>query len=389
MNTLIKTCYIFNEDVDLNGKQGNFIHIREFIIGFNKIGGNAFLVHRNGGNFKTNLATVYNIKWPKYPHRAWQVYQLMFNLKVYQAGKAIIRQEMPDVIHERQTYNGFGGFLLAKRFRLPFVLEINAPLELELGMYHTKFYKWVGKITEEKIVPRADKVITVSASLKNYILDRFNIHSSRVEVVPNGVDLELFNPKVSGADVRHRYNLNDNPVVSFVGSLKKWHGIDILLNAAEKILTINPLIKFMIIGSGSEEKGLKKQASENIIFTGSVNYQDVPKYLAASDIVVAPYPQIDFFYFSPVKLFEYMATGKPIIASNIGQIGDVLEHGKTGLLIEPGNYKELAENILTLLEDEELKKILGRNARIEVEKNYTWERNARKIMEIYKEVLEK
>lgn len=389
MNTLIKTCYIFNEYVDLNGTQGNFIHIREFIINFNKMGGNAFLVHRDRTNFRTNLVTAYNIKWPIYPHRAWQFYQLTFNLRLYQAGRAIVRREMPEVIHERQTYNGFGGFLLAKKFRLPFVLEVNAPLKHELGMQYTNFYKWVGNITEEKIVTRADKVITVSASLKTYLLNRFNIASNKVEVVPNGVDPKIFNPEVSGVDVRHRYNLNDNPVVSFAGSLQRWHGVDILLNAAKKMLTINPSVKFMIIGSGGEEKRLKEQATKNVIFTGAVNYPDVPNYLAASDIVVAPYPQINFFYFSPIKLFEYMSVGKPIIASNIGQIGEVLEHGKTGLLIEPGNYDELAKGILTLLEDEDLKTKLGMNARIEVEKKYSWECNARKIMGIYKGLISK
>ena len=83
-----------------------------------------------------------------------------------------------------------------------------------------------------------------------------------------------------------------------------------------------------------------------------------------------------------------MAMGKPIITSNIGQIGEILEHEIGGLLIEPGNHEELARNILTLMEDEHLKKKLGKNARIKVEKNYTWERNARQIMAIYEEILD-
>lgn len=160
------------------------------------------------------------------------------------------------------------------------------------------------------------------------------------------------------------------------------------------IYSIKPSVRFLIAGNTEGQEEMLKSAPDNVIFTGQIEHVKMPSYFATADVLVAHYKQqTDFeyvnFYGSSLKLFEYMAMGKPIIASNLGQIGEILEHGKSGLLIELGNYKELANNILTLMADEKLKRKLSKNARIEVEKNYTWERNARKIMEIYKEVMEK
>ena len=118
----------------------------------------------------------------------------------------------------------------------------------------------------------------------------------------------------------------------------------------------------------------------------------MPDYLAAADVLIAPYKlkkgfEKVGFYNSPVKLFEYMAMGKPIITSNIGQISEIIEHGETGLLIEPGNYKEFASGILKLVENPQLRDKLGFNARAEFERNYTWEMNAMKVIAVYEELL--
>jgi len=189
--------------------------------------------------------------------------------------------------------------------------------------------------------------------------------------------------------------LENKDIIVYAGSLHQdWQGIDDLLKSAEMLSSINPSLVFFIVGgTRAEITKIKAHAPSNVIFSGRVDQSRVPEYLAAADILVAPYKKAKdlgniSFYNSPIKLFEYMAMAKPIIASNIGQIGEILRHRKTGLLNEPGNPQELTECILLLLKDNNLKKELGSNSRLEVEKSYTWEQNARRIMEVYEKVLE-
>lgn len=390
----IKVGYIIATGIPLLLPKGDAVHIRSFLENFIKIGGEVFFIRKKEKNEKINNIRIYDIGWISIP-KFGELSNLLFNFRLYQASFTIIRKEQPDIVHERETFFNFAGLSLANKFKIPYILEVNAPLMYEVGRHCSHIYQEIGKIIEKKLFNRADRIIVVSTTLKDYLLNQ-GVTEDKIRVVQNGVDEKIFNPNVSGESVRKKNHLEDKETICFAGSLhQEWQGIGDLLKAAKIISSIKSSVRFLIVGgTKTEVKTLKKMAPKNVIFTGRIEHKKIPTYLAAADILIAPYKlEKDLkyigFYNSPVKLFEYMAMGKPIIASNIGQIGEILEHGKTGLLIEPGNYKELAENILILLEDGQLKKKLGKNARIEVERNYTWERNARKIMEIYREVLEK
>lgn len=386
----IKVGYITAANISLLLPKGDAIHIRSFLENFIKIGGEIFFIRKNMINEEINNIKIYNIKWIK--RKLKGLNDFLFNLRLYQAGSSIIRKEKPDIIHEREIFFNLAGLLLARKFKIPYVLEINAPLMYEVGRYYSHIYQEIGREIENKLFAGADKIIVVSNILKNYLVN-YGVIEEKIRVVPNGVDENIFHPSTSGENVRRKYHLEDKEVICFAGSLhQQWQGIDDLLKSAKIISSIKPSVRFLIIGNTEGQEEILKTAPDNVVFTGEIPHSEVPTYLAAADILVAPYKLEEVFkdigfYNSPVKLFEYMAMGKPIIASNIGQIGEILEHGKTGLLIEPGNYKELTEYILTLLEDEQLKRKLGKNARSEVEKKYTWEHNARRIMEIYNEVL--
>ena len=387
----IKVGYINATNTPLLLPRGDAVHICNFLENFSKIGGDVFFIRKNEINENINSIKIYNIGWIE--RNLKKLNNLLFNIRLYQAGSSIIRKEKPDIIHEREIFLSFAGLLLANKFKIPYVLEINAPMMYEIGMHYSRICQELEKSIEKKLFANADKIIVVSNVLKSYLLT-MGVPEEKIAVVPNGVDEHMFNPDIPGLGIRKKYQLEAKKVICYSGSLdQQWQGIEDILKSAQIINSIDPSVRFLIIGNteGQEEK--LKSAPDNVIFTGQIEHIKVPTYLAAADILVAPYKlEEDFkgigFYNSPVKLFEYMAMGKPIITSNIGQIEEIIEHGKTGLLIEPGNYNELARTILTLMEDEHLKKKLGKKARIEVEKNYTWERNARQIMAIYKEILE-
>lgn len=145
-------------------------------------------------------------------------------------------------------------------------------------------------------------------------------------------------------------------------------------------------IHFLLIGDGPLKSDMEKRIGhyENVTFTGQVPYSDIQYYLAICDILVSPHnPQADGreFFGSPTKLYEYMAMGKGIVASDLGQIGQVLENGKTAILVEPGNVEELVDGMLKLVKDKELRKNLGLNAREKVIAEHTWKRNVEKVIE--------
>jgi len=392
----IKVGYIIAGRIPLLLPKGDAVHIRSFLENFTKIGGEIFFIRKITRkkviNERTNIKT-YNIKWVGSTPQIQRLNSLLFNIRLYQAGSSIIRKEKPDIIHEREIFLNFAGLLLANKFKIPYFLEINAPMKYEIGRHCSRIYQEIEKIIEKELFNRADRIIVVSNVLKSYLLT-MGVLEEKIAVVPNGADENMFNPYISGLEIRKKYRLEDKKVICYSGSLdQQWQGIEDILKSAKSINSVDPSVRFLIIGNTEGQEEILKSAPDNVIFTGRIGHIKVPLYLAAADILVAPYKlEEEFknigFYNSSVKLFEYMAMGKPIIASNIGQIGEIIEDEKTGLLIEPGNYKELTNNILTLTEDEQLKKKLGKNARFEVETNYTWEQNAKKIMEIYNEVLE-
>lgn len=133
----------------------------------------------------------------------------------------------------------------------------------------------------------------------------------------------------------------------------------------------------MLIGSGPKKEQFeqtikKKKMDDRVIITGYVSHQTIPQYLAAMDIVLAIYPPMKFFYFSPLKLFEYMAAGKPVIASDIGQISDIIEDSKNGILFDPKNLNELKKKAFKLIEDKQLRIEISKHARQTIVEQYTW-----------------
>lgn len=177
-------------------------------------------------------------------------------------------------------------------------------------------------------------------------------------------------------------------MIGFIGTFGRWHGAEVLAKAVKDVITLKKEVHFLFIGDGvtlPEAKDIikKDSMSEYVTYTGLIEQESAPQYLAACDILVSPHvpnPDGTPFFGSPTKLFEYMAMGKAIVASHLDQIREVLEHGRTAWMAKPGDAKELAEGIIKLADDGRLRDKLGRNAREEVVAKYTWGEHVRKIL---------
>ncbi len=289
-----------------------------------------------------------------------------------------------DYVYERYSLFNIAGLRFARRRGLPFVLEVNAPLVEETSRYRRLALTELAKAVERYLFNNADNIITVSDQLKGYILKI--APQAHVIVVPNGVRVEHFQDAGKFDHDNRPADLDGSDfIVGFVGSLKPWHGVEILIDSFAEFAPDYKKSRLLIIGGEKRlirqlEKRCRKQGLDGkIVLTGAVPYERIPCLLQETDVLVAPYPRLSGFYFSALKIFEYMAAGKPIIASDIGQISSILTHEKTAILVPPGDGKALHDALVRLRQDPRLRSNLGKNALSEVRQNHTWEQRVEMI----------
>jgi glycosyltransferase involved in cell wall biosynthesis len=286
---------------------------------------------------------------------------------------------------ERLSLFSLAGLRFARRHGLPFVLEVNAPLAEEQERWRVLALGALARAVERRLHAESDLVVCVSPPLRARAIE-LGASPGRVAVLANGVDPSLFHPGVAGEDVRRRLRLESGFVVGFLGSLRPWHGIDFLLDAAAATRGAIPSIRVLVVGEGPESAAAQARAvdlgiADAVVFGGWVDHEEVPSHLAACDVVVAPYPPIEPFYFSPMKLVEAMAVGRAVVAPDLPALSNLLRHEENALLYRPGDLAALARSLVRLGRDEALRRRLGERAARETLAERTWDRNAAFVLE--------
>jgi glycosyltransferase involved in cell wall biosynthesis len=192
---------------------------------------------------------------------------------------------------------------------------------------------------------------------------------------------------VDGRPVRERHELVGRPVIGFIGSLKPWHGLDFLVDGFGDIVARRPDTALLVVGEGPGLAGLRAWVAHDrlerqVILTGRVPHADIPGHLAAMDLTVAPYTAQDGFYFSPLKVVESLAAGRPVVAPQLGQLIDLVQDGVTGVLYPPGDREAFVERLLELLNDPLRLQIMGRAAATAACKDFGWDKTAHRVTEI-------
>jgi len=313
------------------------------------------------------------------------------NLVFTRGAVPLIEQADPDFIYQRYARFSWAGVVAANRTKRPLFLEYNGS-EVWVGRHWDR----VGRLDllerYERLNLDAAARIFVVSDVERRNLEARGVAAEKIVVNPNGVDVERFRPGVGGAEARRELGIRDDEVVAgFVGTFGPWHGVEKLAEAI-KLIDANVPVRFLLVGSGSLHVEVEtlldaEVSSGRVIFTGAVGHERVPRLLDACDILVAPHvPLADGseFFGSPTKVFEYMAMGKGIVASRLGQIGEVLVDGETALLVEPGDVDELRQAIVRLIKDQGLRETVGAKAREVAEREHTWTHNARRVLDEYK-----
>ncbi len=316
---------------------------------------------------------------------AQEVRNILYN-QLLEAAAPRLRDFGADFVYERYALFGAGGLGLARALGVPHVLEVNAPLCLEQERARGLHLGDVARAVEARVWRETDAMLAVSAELAARACAE-GAPRDRVHVVANGVDVERFEAAAGqGARVRQALGLGLGPVIGFVGSLKSWHGTDVLLDAFTLLHPRWPTARLLLVGDGPKGDALRATARSRgldgaVVFTGAVDHARVPELLDAMDLTVAPYLPAEDFYFSPLKVYESLAAGKPVVASRLGQITDLVEAGYVEPAV-PGDPASLAQAIEAVLADP--KTALGRaeRGREWTHRERTWAANARRAADL-------
>ncbi len=311
-----------------------------------------------------------------------------FNFLSYYLVQKKTKQFCPDLIHERfHSPNPFG-YRISRKLGVPRILEVNSPY-IEDEAYKNPLFQKIAKKDRKKQFENADAIITQTETLKNIIARATDVP---IYVVPNGVNTKKFIPHDPSA-LRNKLGIPENAIViTFSGSFRKWHGVHLIPETAKKLMESHDNVHFLMIGSGKLFEKIKNSGMKNTIFLGSVNYNKLPDYLNISDICIAPFDASEFKYFenlgfwwNPLKLFEYLGMGKPVVSFDFDEVRKIV--ASAGLLARPGDLNEFIEKLEYLIDNKKEQELLGKNARELALKKYDWKKRAEETVKIYQKVL--
>jgi glycosyltransferase involved in cell wall biosynthesis len=299
-----------------------------------------------------------------------------------------------DVIYERAIGFSLGPLIFARMFNIPSIVEINGNWEDEnrLAIKSFSFPKkqLVALINSFRghsltIACRlAKKMVVVSPNLVTFLQQKGINVNNNILVAPNGVNIERFTP-LDCTLCKNNLNLNPNiKYIGFIGSLTAWQGVDDLIIAYSQLpINISSHFHLLIVGDGLERKrcvemSQQLQLGDSVIFMGAQPYSSIPQYMGACSVLVAPKKPIIGGY-SPLKIYEYMACARPILASNVESLKFIEEQG-LGILFAPGDVNDLTKKLQTILNlPEDRLKIMGERGRQSVVAYHSWDSVVRKI----------
>jgi len=367
-----------------------FVHSYELASHITKLGHHVLFFARSPYRYRL-CRIVYrglDIRYVRYPtgFRPWHIsfvpMALLSNSKI----KTVEREV--DVIQERLHVP----LLFAPNVKKPLVLEVNNPYVEE--HFETSVFRGIAYSNRRKQFERCSALITQTETLKKIL----SAHTGKeTSVIPNGVNTSLFRPDIASDEIKRQYGTENCVTVTYAGSLERHHGMSLIPLIAKTVIEKHANVKFFIVGSGPCYKdlheGLSGKLRKHVILTGPQRYEVIPKFLASSDVLLAPFDTTQSkslekygFWWCPLKLFEYMASGKSIVSFDFFEVRKIVRDA--GLLAKPRDVKQFIEYLLWLIEDHTLRKRLGSKGREIAEKEYTWEKRAEQVTKVYEKVLQ-
>ena len=321
------------------------------------------------------------------PQRLYELLELGYSAVAYRKLRNAVLAHRPDCLYER--YNLFlpAGVWISKRFRLPMLSEINAPLFEERSRFGGISNKRLAQWSEAFVWTNADRVLPVTDVLAGHVR-RVGVPSNRIQVIHNGIGPEFFSRLAEKNWAKRRLGLSGKDVLGFTGFVRDWHGLGSVLELLSEPGLENAAL--LLVGDGPARLQLERKAQalgvgDRLKITGIVGRQELRTYLSAFDIALQP---AAVAYASPLKLFEYMMTDAAILAPRQDNILEVLTDESNALLFDPNSPSDFRKQLLRLFKDPALRTRLCAAARRTVlDEGFTWESNAKRVETLFKTLL--
>jgi len=319
------------------------------------------------------------------PDMGRELVELGYNLVGIFKLLSAARRFRPDFIYERYALFNFSGALASRWLRIPLILEVNSPLAQEQADLGQQSLGGLARWSERWICNHASAVITVSTPLRE-LLVKSGVTRDLITVISNGVDTERFHGRSeAGDEVRRRFGLSGQRVVGFVGWIRDWHGLEDLVRGMPHWPDDLSDVHLLIIGDGPARSAIESAATEcgvadRVHITGAVPHAQIVEYLAAIDVALQPAATS---YASPMKIFEYLAMAKPVVAVDQENTREILEEGRNALFFPPGDRVAFVGAVQEIFLDQQRLERMSAQARSAIfEREFLWDANARKVIEI-------
>lgn len=313
----------------------------------------------------------------------------------FSAGLRGLAVDRPDVIiaTSPQLLVGLAGWWLGSARQIPFVFEVRdlwpeSLTAVGVGDENSLLHRTLARIARF-LYDRSDHIVVVTPAFKEHLVERWRVPAEKISIVENGVETELFAPSSPSQDqmLRQQIGAGGKFLASYIGTLGNAHGLETLIDAAERLRSQNPDILFLLIGEGAEKERIKALAQsrglDNVRFLDQQPREKIPAFISASDVCLVLLKKTDVFKtVIPTKMLEFMSCARPVILGVEGQAQQIVEEAQAGIVIDPENAAALAQAVNQLAGNRELGLTLGEKGREYIQRNFSRARTAEKYIQV-------
>lgn len=317
------------------------------------------------------------------PEFIFELLEIAYNFVAAKRLRAAAKKTKPAFIFERYAIFNWSGVRVAKELGVPILLEINYTSFTPIYRKRSSILRPLAHAIDRWICKTADGFIAITGFVRDHLIE-LGVDSRRIIVLPNAADPAVFRPGIPNQALRNSLKIGDARIVGFVGGFFPWHGLDFLVDVFSGLRRDKDRAVLLLIGDGPLKSAIEDKVRgldllSSVLFIPYLPHSDLPRYMSLFDIAVMPDSN---HYGSPVKIYEYLAMGIPVVAPRLGPIEEGVEHGKEGLLFRRRDAADFSAALERLLSDADERKRMGEAARRKAVAEHTWQRNGDRILEL-------
>jgi glycosyltransferase involved in cell wall biosynthesis len=369
------------------------VHIREIVKAFRRLGHRVDIVSPVGGRLEDEApAASATGRWERFyralsrhlPELIFELAELFYNFPALRQARKLARTAVPDLIFERYAIFGVAGAYLARKWNRPLVIEINYTSCSPLVRHRSALLKPLARYLDRRIFNRAAGLVAVSSRLKRHLTEVYGVPPEKIIVLTNAADPDVFD---AARIARHPLPFANGKVVGFVGGFYPWHGLDLLLEAFRSVARKVDDARLLLVGDGPMMPEIRRRIRESgledrVHLTGKVPHQDLPGYIAGFHVGVMPDSND---YGSPMKIFEYMSMGVPVVVPDYPPLLDAVTDNAEGRVFPARNVQVMADCLEMLLTDDAAHRRMAEQARRKIIEKHNWLENGRDILGLYQQ----